>query len=246
MNFDPVVRIYWNGAAADIQEGIENWRENGFKVQVFDEPEIAEIIAKNYDLEYAQLFLNIRIPTCQSFIARFIILEEFGGIYSEAHTAIGSKESLAKFVTLMGSSRKKSKYDLIVFEKKTELNGQEKNQLTTSFMLGRQRSLIYMDLQSEFRKALRAHYELEKVSKTHVGYNIYALAGAWRVFVSLFDVNLAEPAKLKSKYREKVGVFDANRESEFSPFKSYKYYKYRQEGHHWSERQKLEPLFNWD
>ena len=231
-----MIFTYWEGPVEKIQPTVDDWEGVGLPFCVYNDSAVMPILLNRYGPQLARFYQLINIPSCKSDIARFALLEEFGGVYVDSHTGPGNIVSLLKAVGKLKT------FELVLFEKDNEARAAGRGSLVTGVLMSRAKAPIIRTIIEAIQRELEAHYEAETKSDEFVAYNIFAMVGAWRVFVTLWELR-QEPYKIKEKYNSDICLKLLVNDPKKSPFVLYKHYQYREPGLHWSERQKVETLF---
>jgi hypothetical protein len=213
-----------------------DWIAAGHNVHVFALEDVWPILATDLNPERFALFDRIRISACRSDLARLLLLRNNGGLYVDAHTGSGNQ---AKLVQLFAHLAAK---ELVVFDQAGEGRAEDDIYLLNGAMLARRHSaLLGQIIESCFRN-LETQWARECQSLDPVPYNIFSLTGGWNMLNFLFDLR-KRPYPLKEGLSERVHLEVLHPSKGPPPFIWYQHYQYREPGQHWSERQKVERLF---
>jgi tetratricopeptide (TPR) repeat protein len=226
-SFELKVFMYWSGKDSEhVKMNIDQWKKNGFNVDVLSDDIIVKILKKYYN-EFVPVYKRINISACKSDIARLIYLYENGGVYIDAHVGL---EDLNGFNKIPGLLEKR---EAIFFG--SMLPGNSEFVLANSVIAAQKKSPIikkWLDCAID-GLILQDKQELEHGFSA---YNIYVITGIFSLFSShgFKDINNfvnSKKDRIVVATCDEVGV------------KRYAFYKYREKDMHWSERQGKIPLF---
>lgn len=232
-----MIFTYWTGEERISDKFLEFWNGNINDFKVFSSTDVDLIVKKRYP-ELFVPYSNIRIPSCKSDISRLILLEEFGGLYIDAHTGCQNFASLANWLS------NSVNYDFGILDRislRTSPNGIH---LVNGALYAKKNTLPINLLIKKIETNIINQYEIEKSKLSYEKYNIAALTGAWNLVMLFFERKInGDLFFLKDDFKESVSVTPLGHdENAFLTF--YRYYDYRSQGQHWSERQQHERLFN--
>jgi hypothetical protein len=211
-----------------------SWRAEFPDFSLFKDDDVIPHLSLFGD-DVCELYNRIRIPACKSDLARLILLYQFGGLYIDAHSGLGSIRALLDLFKLL------SDYDVIFFDK-VDMHAHESDvRIINGAMCARKRSEIIFKLATRAVINLRQQYVKEKDNLEYQPYNIFTITGAWNISLELFDLK-NKTVRLRDDLVENVYVKRIERNADVG-FRLHQQYSYRKPGLHWSERQKTERLF---
>ncbi|PYD75391.1 glycosyltransferase [Novacetimonas pomaceti] len=223
---------YWTHPEEKTPPSWDEWKDAYPYYKIFGDDEVLEIMN---DEELKFYYTKITLPAAKSDIARLVLLREFGGLYMDAHTCP------ARMVDLVHTLDYSNSYEMTLFGKKWEFKYPNDFNLMNTVILCRKNSNLLDLLLGLIRENLKKQYEKEKAAGGYADYDIHFVTGTY-CFVSIFFDESPYPPKLKEKFIGRVNV-DMLERADSAGFHIYKNYTYRKEKSHWSERQKVEPLF---
>ncbi len=234
-----MIFTYWQGDRACLDAFLGDWRRAGHDVRVFDESDVTPLIATFYPAFCYTLYDQLRIAACKSDIARLVLLERHGGLYVDAHTGPGNPNALARLLAMLDAK------ELVLFDQAAEHAHPDDIYLLNGAMLARAGSrLPRLIAESAFNNLLE-HWAKERHAGQHVAYNIFAMTGGWNILTALFDLG-KRPPKIRPPHAAAVHLEVLHPSRGEAGFHWYRHYQYREPGRHWSERQKVERLFDPD
>lgn len=229
-----MILTYWHGDADHIGSFMAEWSSSVEEPAVYGDDVVDPILA-DLDPEWAVVYRQIRLPACRSDIARLALLHRFGGLYIDAHTGQVNVPLLAKLVGRL------STYDLLLAEAAHKASVHIPRVIQNGAMLARRGSDTLVTVLASLMDNLMAQRKKEAHGAAPGGYNLAALSGAWPVRMCFFKKNQPELVAAP-QFEGRVATFSMDHDIP-TPFVFYRHYSYRSPGAHWSERQKIEPLF---
>ncbi|MCB8873616.1 glycosyltransferase [Acidisoma silvae] len=227
---------YWEGDGSALGPFCADWLMAGHDVKIFGPQDVRALLAKSYSPERLALFDRIRISACRSDLTRLLLLFTYGGFYVDAHSGSGSQVKLIQLFAHLASK------ELVVFDQAGEGRAEDDIYLLNGAMLARRQSALLGEFIEICFRNLETHWARESRTTDHVGYNIFSLTGGWGLLNFLFDLS-RKPYHLKGDLAERVQLEVLHPSKGEPAFVWYKHYHYREPGQHWSERQKVERLF---
>jgi Glycosyltransferase sugar-binding region containing DXD motif len=227
---------YWEGDRSALDSFRADWAAAGHNVHIFALEDVWPILAAALNPERLAMFDRIRIASCRSDLARLLLLLHNGGLYIDAHTGSGNQAKLAQLFAHLAAK------ELVVFDQAGEGRAEGDIYLLNGAMLARRHSALLGEIIESCFRNLETHWVRECQSANRVPYNIFALTGGWNMLNLLFDIG-KKPYSLKTALSERVHLEVLHPSKGPPAFVWYQHYHYREPGQHWSERQKVEPLF---
>jgi hypothetical protein len=228
---------FWTGPAVIQPEFVDFWRTHVPGFRIFSDDDVLPIIKARFPDLYVP-YCQIRLPACRSDVARLILLEEYGGLYIDAHTGCKSLGNLAAALSDVGN------FDLGVFDRASQHSGPGDIHLVNGAIYARKNTPCIALLSKKIRTNLLLRYEVEVANRAENTFNLAVVTGAWNIRLLFFrydDTN--KRIVIREEFENLVTVIplevDAN-----SCLQFYSYYKYRTPGSHWSERSRIETLFD--
>jgi SAM-dependent methyltransferase len=232
---------YWTDDARPGQRSLveslpmsAEWAKEFSDFKVYDDSTVIPLLGRWGD-DVPDLFRRIRMPSCKSDIARLALLSEFGGVYIDAHTGIGNKETLYRLMGIF------PKFEVLLFDLVPKHQQDGDVWIPNGAIYSRPRSPIIELLINTAIENIKEHHAKELSTSEYAPYNIAVLTGAWIIVSKLFYL-VSRPFRIKDEFVDRIKIWSL-REDASDPIKFYKYYGYRVPSVHWSERQKHEPLF---
>jgi FkbM family methyltransferase len=238
-----MIFTFWTGPSSLDQEFSDFWHGYVPEFHVFSDDDVLPIIENRHPELYLP-YRGIRIPACRSDVARLILLEEFGGLYIDAHVGCTKFGSLAGLLSECGN------FELGVFDVVPFRTRPGDRHICNTSLYSRKGSRHIATLINKIGGNLIGHYECEKNAPVTSGsasanvpqYNIASLTGAWNIRMLFFEER-SGALELRQRFESSVLVIPLPN-NDASPLWFYRHYRYRAPGAHWSERQKTEPLFD--
>jgi hypothetical protein len=223
-----------DGDAQDGPEAVAAWREHYPGTSLYSDSDVLPILA-GFGSTCVDLYGRIRIPACKSDLARLLLLFRFGGLYVDSHTGPGNAHHLVNVFAALAA------YEVVLFDKIWEHKHMNDIYIMNSVMCARQSSPVIKHLIDSALHNLQEHERKEHEAEAYVPYNIFVLTGAWDIRRNFFEMRNRKHV-IKPAFADRVQLVGIERDQD-PGFALYKYYGYRKEGRHWSERQASEPLF---
>ena len=222
------------GGGEAIPQAVTAWREQYPDTRLYCDDDAIQALAE-LDRRFVDLYTRIRIPACKSDLARLALLYKYGGLYIDIHAGPGDPQRVQDIVS------KIPEYGIIIFDKTWERKFDNGIHLINGIIGARKGSEIIKKILDTVLMNLQQHDEKERATDTYVPYNLAVVTGAWNLRITLFDA-IGDGVALKKELASRVLQIGIKR-GEDCGIILYKYYSYRKEGRHWSERQKGERLF---
>ena len=234
-----MIFTYWqpdpeNQEAPDCPDGVLAWRQHYPDMALFTQDEAVDALAE-FGAPCVDLFRRIRMPACQSDLARLALLYRFGGLYVDSHTGPGTVAGLLTIFELLAAN------ETVLFEKSWELDHGSVPRLVNGVLCARKRSPVIRLLFENALRNLASQEQKEFELNGFSPYNLAVLSGAWNIRVSLFDMS-SKLRVLKDEFLDSVHIKSLQKRAEDGVL-LYRHYGYRKAGRHWSERQHTERLF---
>lgn len=220
--------MFWTGTALTEPEAYGVWRERYPRFALFKDEDVLPLL--DCDL-HRELYKKIRLPACKSDIARLALLREHGGLYVDSHIGPSSGEALAETLSHL------AQHDLILFSE----GWSPVFNFTNGVLAARRRAPVFDLLIDMAFENLIAHKKRQDETREHVKYHVFELTGSQIMVRTMFE-HVDGAWGLKRDYRDKV-QFHVMESSGSAGFLPYRYQSYRKPGQHWSERQRVERLF---
>ncbi len=222
------------GGVEDIPQSVTAWREHFPDMTLYSDIDVLPILG-SFGATHVDLYERIRIPSCKSDLARLLLLFRFGGLYVDSHIGPGDTRNLAHVFGRLAAN------DVVLFDLTWMHKQPNDTNMINGVICARQASPIIKRLIESALHNLREHERKEHEARRHVPYNIFELTGAWDIVVNLFK-RQDDRFVIKPEFADRVCRVGLEADKDHG-FVLYKYYGYRKEGRHWSERQASEPLF---
>jgi len=176
----------------------------------------------------------IRLPAARADIARLLLLYEIGGLYVDCHIGIRDANEIRALLA------KLDEVDLIFFDKELSRKPRHADEhfLINGIILSRPKVAL---LHAICRQAF-ANLDWHRREEGRCGrypYNIHALTGP-----QLVTAMVLQPGSCNRDIRSDLDGRIMIIAGERAPFERGRHKNYGGPGLHWSERQKVEPLFN--
>jgi hypothetical protein len=228
----PVFAYWTDDDQSPLAQLKSEWQAEFPHFQVFGDRQIIPLIER-YFPGHIDLFQALRIPTAKSDIARLLLLYEFGGLYVDCHCGIRDADEIRRLMSSL------EQVELILIDRIQSMKPRRPGEhyVLMTIIFSRPRSdLILLTCRQAF--ANLAHYRERVRNHDKGGYNVPTLVGT-----RLFNETVFQPGTDNRHFRpgyegrilivpEEVGPIERNRNR-----------TYGGPGQHWSERQKVEPLF---
>jgi hypothetical protein len=233
-----MIFTYWSGdptSNAALQTAAAEWREHWGEFTVFGDDDVLPLLRARGGDRLVDIYRRIRIPACQSDLARLALLHEHGGLYVDAHTGCADVRALGRMFQRLAS------HEAIVFDIEW-LHGHACDMhLCNTVLAARKGSSFVLQLFYEAVNNLYEHEHKEANASAYVPYNVFVLTGAAVVSQHLM---LVEPQgkRFNPDYAGRIHHLTLKGDAQ-DPVTLYKHYGYRAPGMHWSERQNHERLF---
>ena len=230
-----MIFTYYDGNLDDISEFLKDWGTNSLNPLVCNDDDVVPVL-NDFNPEWANLYLKIRIAACKSDIARLALLIKFGGMYVDPHAASPQYNLLLHlFLSLSWA-------EVVVFKTPVQPNQDGDYYLLNGAFISRKNSeTLYKYLSASFEKLIN-HFHAERTTSSYVEYNIADLTGSWNLRQLIYQNNSAFTI-LNPQYSQIINKVSLDKHE---PFKFWGHYRYRKPGMHWSERMKSERLFTSD
>ncbi len=230
-----VAFVYWHQKSIPETQAPQLWThifEGRF--QIVSDEDVREVIQARYPL-FLDIYNRIRIPACRSDVARLLWLHHAGGLYFDAHCGINSLRKMAQLSLML------STFEVVLFADTTVQRTANKFEVGNSLILARRGVDFTRNCVERVIKNLQTHFNLQKESAQFVPYNIWTLSGPLNLTREA-DFASIDGKVVSKSYGQTIKYLDPDRAA--NPFEKYRFYNYRKDGNHWSERQTHEPLFD--
>jgi Glycosyltransferase sugar-binding region containing DXD motif len=227
------VFAYWSDNDHSIlAELTTEWRAEFPQFQIFRDDDVIQLIER-YFPSHVELYKALRIPAAKADIARLLLLYELGGLYIDCHCGIRDADEVRRLISSL------EQIELIFIDRTLSRKPRppEEHFLTNSIIFSRARSdLIFMICRQAFAN-LVWHREQER-KKGKVLYQINYLSGP-----GLITAMALQPGSynrdVRWDFQGRIMIIP----EEVAPIVRSRNRTYGGAGQHWSERQKVEPLF---
>lgn len=222
------------GASTTIPQAVTAWRQQYPDMGLYSDDSVIPLLAEFGD-NIVDLYRRIRIPACKSDIARLLLLYKIGGLYVDSHSGPGDPRRLLNIFD------KITEYEVLIVDKNWEHKFENDIHLINGIMGAHKGSEIVKRLLDGVLLNLKQHDAKEQAAESYVPYNLAVLSGAWNLRVNLFQPS-GNGVVIKKEFADRIYQLDL-KHGEDCGIILYKYYSYRKQGGHWSERQQHERLF---
>jgi hypothetical protein len=224
---------YWNDSDHSLLTKLTTeWRTEFPQFQIFGDAKVIPLIER-YFPNSVDLYKAIRMPTPKSDIARLLLLYEFGGLYIDCHCGIRDAAEIRRLLLSLEEE------ELIFIDRilSQEPRPPEEHFLINSIIFSRPRSdLIYSICRQGF--ANLAWHRKEEQEKGRVPYSIWSLCGPQLVTAMVLQPGSSN-RDVRWDFEGRIMIIP----EEVAPIARNRNRTYGGPGQHWSERQKVEPLF---
>jgi FkbM family methyltransferase len=226
----------YRGDSEEILAGtLTDWRSIFPNFRIFADIDV-EPLLNEINPTYLPIYRRIRIPACRADIARLVLLRGFGGMYLDPHVGTASVERLLEVIERL------SEKELILFDKRDSVNAPEDRHIVNFALIARRGSMLLKALIAGAFVNLEQHESNESSSMNHVPYNVFTLTGPYNINLTLFD-RIGDGLYPKAEIACALHIDSLDPKVQPWPIQPYKHYGYRKPNQHWSERQKVERLF---
>jgi mannosyltransferase OCH1-like enzyme len=204
--------------------------------RVWRDPDVRPLLARWGD-DAVALYDAIRIPACRSDVARLVLLHQHGGLYVDLHAAPGDPARLRTVIDRLVTA------ELVIFDESADRENDRHTWLMNGALAARPGSPALAAILRVALNQLRAHRaEERRAYDTHVAYSIFDLTGPAVIWHELFD-RVPNGGALKPTYCDRVAIWPVDAAAPDQPLYFHRHAGFRPMMRHWSERQKIEPLF---
>lgn len=211
---------------------VSAWRAIYPNFKVFDDDAVMDLIPSGFT---RRLYQQIVLPAAKSDLARLLLLNQFGGLYVDAHTGPSDPGRLVETFDHL------SAYELVIYGKQWEIKQAHDFNLMNTVILARAKSSLIQMLIDRVSGNLAQQYDKEQSIGGYSPYSLHDLTGTQVIIKSFFE-NGVWPPPLAKIFDSKIKIVSMP-SAESEGFHIYQFYDYRTPGSHWSEREKVEPLF---
>ena len=226
---------YWTGSDLSVHhELMSEWRAQFPHFTIFGDAVVTTLVEK-YFPDRLDLYNSIRIPTAKSDIALLALLYEFGGLYIDCHCGILDADGIrARLDQLL-------ECDAILVNRR--LRQKPARDPDIIFLIN---SMIFarpkLDIVFRVLQQALENFHIQFTREEQAGsaeYDIWTLSGPGLVTATLLEPE-SHGRALREEYTNRVRII---REEE-APIRRGRFRHYSSLSLHWSERQKVEPLFD--
>ncbi|CAB4957868.1 MAG: hypothetical protein F2842_09105 [Actinobacteria bacterium] len=233
------VLIFWEGDQAAIEPALADWRAHDVTPIVLGDDAVMAILRKSFPEEYLAIYSRIRIESCRSDLARWLMLYDRGGFFADAHAGPNASSSqLDPYTALLGD------HQLVLFEFVPSERHPGRSRLIAGMLMGQRGSPVIREFVDVMFEQLAEHMLAEEVTTEHVPYNIFSMTSGWRMFIHFYDTHDEIRGDVLWPMFEGAVSVNTVMGTPDEPIRLYKHYRYREPGNHWSERQQHERLFS--
>ncbi len=244
---------FWdNSDQALIRDFHDHWKSSFPNFKIYTDEEVLSLL-NNYFPKFVKYYKYINIPAAKSDIARLLILYDRGGVYIDCHCGYRRHEDVKEIMIKAAASN----ICLVDNGNRRIFRPPETIMISNSIIFSKpKKKIVYLLLIMALRN-IRTQWNRQK-SGEQLNYNIWKLTGPalynsiifgkldhifdnpdFRHMPNLKNWQFSE-TDLKDKYSGEISII---REEDLPIFRGF-FSGYRAPGQHWSERQKIEPLFS--
>lgn len=225
-----MIFTFWTGSSIpNDATSIGAWRERYPRFAVFQDADVLPLLPSD---QVRDLYNRIKIPSCKSDLARLVLLKEHGGLYIDAHSGPSNGDNLARTIAYL------ARYEFIIF-RWLWLGGFT---FGNGYIAARRGTPILDLLVDRAIKNLLQQKKKEDEANEYVPYQIAVLTGTQVILGTIFEPCDGSWA-IRQQYKDKVLFYEMTG-PDTPGFHVANFYNYRKPGSHWSERQKVERLFD--
>jgi len=223
---------------APIEDFHDHWKSIFTNFKIYTDEEVVEMLYNRFP-RYVKYYKNINIPAAKSDIARLVILYEKGGLYIDCHCGCKNYEGL---VSLLGEL---SVCSVSLVDNAMRGSNRPPGSLriinSVIFSKANQRFILLALIRA--LRNIRSQWNKQKCGDSF-GYNIWSLTGPLLYHMLICDDFRLDSfsgfsyENIRNKFKDIVIMEEAS-----LPISRNCFHGYREPGQHWSERQKIEPLF---
>lgn len=228
----PVFSYWSNDDHSKLAQVTAEWRTEFPQFRIFGDNDVIPLIDQ-YFPGRVDLFRALSIPTAKSDIALLLLLYELGGLYVDCHCGIKDADEVRRLILSL------EQLELILVDVKLSQKQRppEQHILMNSIIFSRSHSELFRMISRQAFSNLAWHRN-EEQRKGKVPYNIWSMSGP-----GLVTAMALQPGSYDRDVRwDFDGRIRIIREED-APIARDRYRTYGAPGQHWSERQKVEPLF---
>ncbi|MBA9067137.1 hypothetical protein FHR71_000867 [Methylobacterium sp. RAS18] len=228
----PLIFMYWESSVMPKPPSATYWQKIYPNFKVFTEQDVTPLLPKNF----VDLFQLIRFPAAKSDIARIFLLQEYGGLYVDAHVGPASPSHLLMTLSrLAGCS-------VMLFGRKWKMDEDaDFLDLMNTIIAARQGAPELAIIANRLVANVWQQRHKEDATSEYTPYDLHYLTGTWLLVEAFLEIPALTP-KIKPEFSGKLAVNILDN-PEHPGFELYKFQNYRQIGNHWSERQRYERFF---
>lgn len=223
--------MFWTNLEIECPPGALAWRNRYSNFKVFSEADVLPLLPS----EIAPLWNKIRIPAAKSDLARLLLLQEYGGLYIDAHVGPADPEGLVQTIDLLSS------YALVFFGQGWVMKTETDFDLMNGVIAARKKTPELNLLISRICSNIIEQYEKELATNEYVPYNLWGMTGTYPIIQTFFGHNGLRSI-IKDEFSGRICVHFM-KDNQSSGFEIAAYKTYHTETNHWSIRQKTERFF---
>jgi len=231
---DVPVFTYWQGSdRSPISEMSTAWQASLPAFAVFGDADVEPII-EIVQPDFVETYRRIRLPAAKSDVARLLLLHKFGGLYVDCNMGLLSRDRL------IALSERLANIDHIFVDRRRDIGQRHSEQyfLINGMLMSRPGSAHILDMARQAMSNLHWQRTIE-ARDGFTQYSIYHLCGP----MLLTSMTMQPGTCNREVRRDLAGRVLIVREEEF-PVERNRYQSYRVAHEHWSQRQKVELLFD--
>ena len=191
-------------------------------------------LLERYFPNHVQLYQALRFPTAKSDVARYLLLHEVGGLYVDCHCGIRDVDEIRRLLASLGDVEAVFIDRILSFIPRPP----EEHFLLSSIIFSQLRSSLVLMACRQALTNLAWHRQQQR-EKGHFDYSLYSLCGP-----KLITAMVLQPGSFNRDIRWDFAGRIKIIPEEIAPIVRNRHRSYGGPGQHWSERQKVELLFD--
>ena len=227
------VFAFWDGSDHSLLIQFKTeWQAQFPQFRIYGNDDVAPLIERHLP-GYLDLYNAIRIPAARADVARLILLFELGGLYIDCHCGVRDVDGIRRLLAQL------EQVELIFFDRMRDLPpGQtQKHTLINAMLVSRPRSDLILAICRQAFTNLAQHRESERKAGL-APYSIWALCGPGLISAMVLLPN-SYSLDVRPEFQPRIMTIP----EEDAPIARNRHRTYSRKGQHWSERQKVERLF---
>jgi mannosyltransferase OCH1-like enzyme len=226
------VLAYWDrDDRSMISQFVADWSAAFPHLRVAGDEDVVPLIERHAS-GFVDLYKAIRFPAAKGDVARLLLLYEFGGLYVDCGMGLAD---LATVKRLLATLEREAEVILVDRGQQWGARPAEAHRLINGIIFSRPRNDLVLAVLRQALANLAAYKESEACGSTPI--SIWRLVGA-----GVLNRAILTPGnnrEIQAEYRRRVRIV---REEDVGIVRA-RYQTYSDPSQHWSNREKVEPLF---